>query len=237
MTSPPNFEHDTLRTANPQPHSGALPCDSYHHYYHYQSSTQYLWLARACYLLGADAQAQEAIKKALFQDHFNAEALAIKNKGGIGDIAHTYDKHPLFDTQFCDSVGRRHDAATVPHDEGVHAVLRGDMATAVEKFAQALGASPAHSNSHLWMGKCRLAMGDATGAKKSFQEAIRLAHLDHDSYHKAASVEHLKRARAFMSRGEFDLAINDYTKALDLDRTNQDATTERTAAQKVRANK
>lgn len=234
---PEDFPHDTLRTANPQPHSGALLCDSYHHFYHYQASTQYLWLARICYLLEASAEAEQAIKKALFQDHFNEEALAIKNKGSVDGIAHTYDKHPLFDAQFCNSVGRKHDAVTVLHDEGVKAVLSGDMATAVEKFMQALNISPTHSNSHLWMGKCRLAMGDAIGAKKNMQEAIRLSHLDHEAYHKAASQEHVKRAREFFKRSELDLAINDYTKALDLDRTNQDAIKERDEAQKLRANK
>lgn len=187
-----------------------------------------------CYLLGNSAEAEQAIKKALFQDHFNAEALAIKNKGNSDDIAHTYDKHSLWDAEFCNSVGRKHDAATSLHDEGVKAVLSGDMATAVDRFMKALAASPTHSNSHLWMGKCRLAMGDAIGAKKNMQEAIRLAHLDHEAYHKSASQEHVKRAREFLKRGELYLAINDFNKALDLDRTNQDAIKERDAANKLR---
>lgn len=237
MTVPTSFEHDTLHTANPQPVSGALLCDSYHHYYHYQASTQYLWLARICYLLGEPGEAERAIKKALFQDHFNEEALAIKDKGSADDIAHTYSKHPLFDAQFCDAVGRKQVAATALHDAGVRAVLEGNVPAATQCFESAIAAAPMHSNSHFWLGKCRLSLGDPLGAKRNLQEAISLSHIDHEAYHKAASGEHVKRARAFMACGELDLAINDFTKALDLDRTNQDAATGRETAQKIRANK
>jgi len=60
--------------------ASALPCDGYHHYYHYQSSAQYLWLGRALQLLGKYEDAAKSYKNSIFQDHFNAEALKWKKE-------------------------------------------------------------------------------------------------------------------------------------------------------------
>src|ERR1700753_3853410 len=51
--------------------SSPLACDAYHHYYHYQSSAQYLWLATTLRVLGRTNEAIVAYNNAIFQDHFN----------------------------------------------------------------------------------------------------------------------------------------------------------------------
>lgn len=231
---PENFDHDKPPTPATQPASGALPCDGYHHFYHYQSSTQYLWLARLCHDLGDKAAAEDAVKKALFQDHFNEEALAIKTQGNTQGVNHTYSKHPLLDAQFCESVGRSPDNATTLHDGAVKAILEGNIAQAILHLEQAIAANPKHSNSHFWLGKCRMLEGRLEEARALVQEAIRLAHLDHEAYHRSASDIHLERARQFLHNGSLDLAINDYTKALDLNRSNVAASAELAAAEKLR---
>ena len=52
-----------------------LPCDRYHHHYHYQASAQYLWLAETLRALGRTEYALAAYDKAIFQDHLNQEAI------------------------------------------------------------------------------------------------------------------------------------------------------------------
>ena len=174
------------------------------------------------------------MKKALFQDHFNEEALAIKAKGSDKGIEHSYNKHPLYDVEFCASVARKTDAATALHDDAVKALLTEDTQKAILLFAEAVASFPTHSNSHFWLGKCRMLEGKTSEAKTLLLEAIRLAHQGHDAYHHSASDAHVARARAFLAEGNIDLAINDFTKALDLNRGNEVALKEREAAQRVK---
>lgn len=213
---------------------GALPCDAYHHYYHYQSSAQYLWLARACFALGDKDAAAAALKKALFQDHFNEEALALSSVSIPADVPFSYDKHPLRDATFLASVGLPAGVATFMHDEAAQLFEQAKYEQALKQFAKAAACDSEHSNSHFGMGKCCFMLGQFDEARKHVTEAVRLSHLAHDAYHRAASQAHVKRAREFMTQGEIDLAINDFSKALDLHRGNQDALSGREQAQKMR---
>jgi tetratricopeptide (TPR) repeat protein len=216
--------------------AGALPCDAWHHYYHYQSSAQYLWLAETLSAMGREAEALKAYERAIFQDHFNAEALAGKGRGVREARAPKYDKHPVFDLEFLSLIGQLPDDATKPHDEAARALLAKDIAGALALLDKAIAAAPLHSNSHFTRGKCFFYERRFDEAATSFTEAIRLSHIKHDGYHRAASAEHLARGGEFFKQGKLDLAVNDFTKALDLHRGNKEALKARAEAYRAKGN-
>jgi tetratricopeptide (TPR) repeat protein len=214
-----------------------LPCDTYHHYYHYQSSAQYLWLAETLRALGRRKEALAAYERAIFQDHFNEEALeGKKDVTRVTRHVPRYNKHPFFDLEFRGLIGELPDDATKPHDEGATALLAGDIPKALLKLDEAIAAAPHHGNSYFTRGKCYYLERNFEAVLADFTEAIRLSHRRHDAYHRAASADHLARGREFLKRGEPDLAVSDFTKALDLYRGNKEALKARAEAYRAKGN-
>jgi Tfp pilus assembly protein PilF len=66
------------------------------------------------------------------------------------------------------------------------------------------------------------------------REAVRASHLAHDAYHRRASDAHLARGQQFLAAGEVELAIQDFTKALDLHRGNKVALAARASAYRLK---
>ena len=171
-------------------------------------------------MLGQKKEAVAAYDKALFQDHFNEAAMAGKERetrdGERGIRGFKYDKHPLLDGEFRMSIGEVPCAVSRLHDAGVRG---SDIAC----FNAAIALDPSHSNSYFARGKYWFAEKSYDRACTDFREAIALSHIKHNDYHRLASGEHLARGKAFLNAGELDLAVNDFTKALDLWPQNQDA--------------
>jgi tetratricopeptide (TPR) repeat protein len=226
-----------MRAARCNPQLAALACDHYHHFYHYQSSAHYLWLAETLCALGEYETANAAYTKSIFQDHFNEEALKGKEEGAAHEArAPVYAKHPLFDIAFCANIGELPSEATRRHDDGVKALLAGDIVGALSAFNNAIAIEPAHSNSYFARAKLWFAQGAHVKAGTDLEEAIRLSHLKHDSYHRFASDEHLVRGARLLLDGEVELAIADFTKALDLNRRNRKALLARAAVYRAKGN-
>ncbi len=70
----------------------------------------------------------------------------------------------------------------------------------------------------------------------AFGEAVRVFAARHDRYHRHASDMHLRRGLYFLRAGETDLAIADFSKALDLHRHNVEALRERAGAYRLKGN-
>lgn len=60
--------------------------------------------------------------------------------------------------------------------------------------------------------------GRLEDAIAAWSEALRIHGARHDHYHRGASLQHLHRGYAQLRLGELDLAIADFSKAIDLDR-------------------
>lgn len=213
-----------------------LSCDAYHHYYHYQSSAQYLWLATTLRVLGRTNDAIVAYNNAIFQDHFNQEALDGKkellSENSFSPFIPKYDKHPVTDAEFCKSIGELPNACTKLHDKAAAEYLAG-------KYAYILSIIPPdsfHSNSCFLLGKCWFHLQRYGKATDNFREAIRLSHMHHDRYHHHASTQHFLRGTTLFYGGDLDLAIADFTKALDLNRNNCEAKMARARAYKEKGN-
>lgn len=212
-------------------------CDRQHHYFHYQSSAQYLWLARTYDALGEYEEAKNCYDKAIFQDHLNMEAIEGKQYGHQGIVTPPkYDKHPSRDRDFCAAIGQPVSSVTLVHDQGVLFMETHQYEKAFLCFDAAVYESPEHSNSYFGRGKCQFIQQQFVAACSDFREAIRLSHHMHDSYHRNASDLHAQRARWFETQGEMDLAIADYSKALDLFRQNRDVRLSRSALYRKKGN-
>lgn len=203
------------------PEKGALPCDAFHHHYHYQSSAQYTLLAHLCFALGKKEEMQLAISKALFQDHYNEEALELRASGFAGDLPR-YAKHPLTDAEFCANIGKPATRATQWHDEAM-ALMERDPAAAQELLEKLVRHYPTHSNGRFRLAQLYAVQNLHKQAYTQLIEAIRLSHEEHDGYHQTASGEHVARGAEFARHAEYDLAINEFHKALDLHRGNAEA--------------
>jgi tetratricopeptide (TPR) repeat protein len=179
-------DNDSLQLATCNMQLSALPCDAWHHYYHYQSSAQYLWLAETLRALGKTKEARTAYERALFQDHLNEEAKRREETVHWTEKPEArmprYNKHPFFDLEFRGLIGELPDDATRSHDEGATALLAGDTAKALLHLEKAIAAVPHHSNSYFARGKCRFFEHKFDEALVDFTEAIRLSHQRHDAY-------------------------------------------------------
>lgn len=192
-----------------------LVCDRYHHFYHYQASAYYLWLAETLNFLGEYFAADEAFTKAIFQDHRNKEA---KDRKGVRSEVFRpifYNEHPLSDAVFCESVGRLTGVATALHDTALKHYLAQDFETALNALVTC-----EQENGFFLKGKCWIAMGEYEQAKIALQEAVRLSHIQHDNYHQQAAAAHIERGTLFLKQNALDLAIADFSKALDLHKNN-----------------
>ena len=218
-----NSAHDTLAGFTFNPKLSSLACDHFHHFYHYQSSAQYLWLAETLRAPGRTEEMISAYDKAIFQDHMNDEAIEAKNNSARDRVVPVYDIHPASDAEFCKSVGRAAGEATKRHDEATAFFTAQNYAAALIAIDNAIAADAAHSNSYFLRGRIYFMQGEYEKARADLEESIRLAHLDHEAYHRFASEEHLARAKKFLGEEEYDLAITDCTKALDLDHKNKEA--------------
>jgi tetratricopeptide (TPR) repeat protein len=234
------YSASPLATCNLQPATSALPCDAWHHHYHYQSSAQYLWLAETLAALEKPDGAVAAYDKAVFQDHLNVAAIEGKKKVAgrklqVADVlqhAASYAKHPLLDAEFCISTGGQPDESTPFHDKAAGYYLAGD-------YMRALAILPVdilHGNSRFLRGKCWFRLKEYEKACEDLSEAVRLSHLRHDAYHRFASRQHFLRGERFLNEGGIDLAIAGFTRALDLHGGNKDARKARAAAYYAKGN-
>lgn len=145
-------------------------------------------------------------------------------------LALSYDKHTLNDAAFCRDMGRGLSAATGLHDAASALFLKSDYLGALGRIDAALQADAGHANSHFLRGRCWFAMENYAKAAESFAAALAVIVHEHDAYHRQASDLHMQRGQLLCGGENWDLAIADFTKALDLHTGNLKALAERAGA-------
>jgi tetratricopeptide (TPR) repeat protein len=156
-------------------------------------------------------------------DYLNKESCKLNIK---------YSNHPVYDTQFCQLIGCEITEITRQHDKAVSSYLSGDYQQAIK----ILEANENHSNSQFLIGKCLIALEKYEEAGIYLSESIKLSHIKHDEYHKLASNIHVQRGIEFMRQEELELAIMDFSKALDLYNNNHEALRQRAKAYRLKGN-
>lgn len=198
-------------SANHSSHLDALnrdvaACDQHHHLYHYKSSHMHLCYGLHLRASGDEAAARKEFEAAVFQDHLNSQAKEALSSLQ-GNAAAIQSGSPR---------STRHDGGAYDTHIQTHAIER--LAT----FEASLGWEPDTS-------MVRLAVGE-------YLEALRICNDRHQRYHRHASNAHLSRGRWHEAQGNLDLAIADYSKALDLNSKNQDALHARATLYRLKEN-
>jgi tetratricopeptide (TPR) repeat protein len=207
-TSESMDDHDT-----PLPIScnGQLACDRYHHFYHYKSSYQHLMLAQKLNAAGDEEGATKHFKAALFQDHLNEAAKIGHAELVSASISKLHQPELLPD-------GSRNKFGMTKYDTHITS----GAIEALVTYERSLG----------WEEDASMELC----ARGKFAEALAISSERHDRYHRHASDEHLKRGKEFLRAGEIDLAIADFSKALDLYRGNKEARAARAGAYRAKGN-
>ena len=128
------------------------------------------------------------------------------------------------------------ESASLYHDRGFFYQQLEEMDLAQADYESALKRSPTHSHAWYGKGRCAMARGEYKSAMECFNHAITLSSEQHDAYHQFASVGHMRRGKLSFFLGNRELAINDYTKALDLYPKNVDALLARANCYKGKGN-
>ena len=195
--------------------------DSYHHFYHYQSSAFQLWLAESFCAMGEWEPALAHFDKAVFQDHLNMFALY-----GRGYLFYRNGKSAEAWKDF--SLVQKHQFSGIAYEQVTQwkAVLSpyGKHPLGQKQFCPEAGIEDSLTGDALCKtGQEHFAQGDYAKAAEHFAQAVTLSGQAHDAYHRFASQLRLQRATQFVAEGEIDLAIADCSKALDLWNENDSA--------------
>jgi tetratricopeptide (TPR) repeat protein len=175
--------------------SAVMLSNQYHHYVHYICST--IHCARAEWAT-TDATRTEAIEAALFQDHTNARALALRD-GALPLPA--YDL-PMWEDEEWPAAIRPPAGKLSAQDMNSGAWLCRDAAPVRRLAAVAFGHAAANR------------MDDA---RTTMEEVARLAHRWHRHYHRQASLHRLQRGRIWQAMEEPYLALDEFRHAHDID--------------------
>lgn len=229
--------------------------DQYHHYYHYQGSYQYTLLAECHAYLDELGEALAAYKKAVFQDHTNPRALmglkAVENNQPLPLGLPEYTRMVEYDSDLSHYIflpGERplkpektHTApeennASSLYDAAIHAINKKDTDKAREYFILTLKLNPEHSKAAFGLGRIAFEKHAYRDALVWIKKACAMLSEEHDAYHWTSSFHRLWRGEVYEAMGDADMAIADYSKAIDLQGKNTDAYLARAKAYLAKGN-
>ena len=216
--------------------------ECYHHFYHYQGSFQYCLLAESHHQLGEWDEAATAYEKSLFQDHTNARALegvaqlisrdmALLSENYTRMVEYDHDiptliylpgQKPVHKEKTQQRL-RENKTPSGLYDLGIWYFLQGDHENARVAFAECLREDASHSKAVFAMGRIAHTHQQWRDAVAWLRHAARLLAEEHDGYHWTASHHRYMRAGLHMAMNALDMAIADYTKALELQNKNKQA--------------
>lgn len=114
-------------------------------------------------------------------------------------------------------------SAALFHDRGCYNLHLGAYGCGISDYSEAITLDSTHSNAYYGRGTCFWHQQKRRPALQDYDDAIRLSTMKHEAYHHQASQLHAVRGEIYGRIGEIELAINDYTKAIDLNRQHVDA--------------
>lgn len=200
-------------------------CDKHHHFYHYKSSWMHLAYANALRAAGNGEAAKKHYKAAIFQDHLNEEAKTalafpspLTGEGGA--------KHRMGVNESDITITPTRLSGDLPRQGGGEKTYDTHITTgaieALITFEASLGWEKDVS-----VELCR---------NGQYEEALKICAARHDAYHHHASASHVARGKWFEDNSYPDLAIADYSKALDLNGKNTGAITSRARVYRAKNN-
>lgn len=113
--------------------------------------------------------------------------------------------------------------ADLYYERCCYALQYDDLDLAVEDANKALELDDSHYKAHFSLARCLFAKDAFAEALEEIERANSLLEVAHEHYHRQASRQHISRTLVYKKMGQYDLAVTDAGKAIDLNRDNVNA--------------
>lgn len=197
----------------------------YHAPIHFECSAQFLLRAKLHFPMGEEQKAKADIESAIFQDHDNRPALQMKRDGWKRDMQLAeYDRHLMTECEwyFETTRNRREMNDLLPHqwqhDRAIFFMRQGDFHQAGAILSDLLKQRPAYPMAWHHRALIFLELNEPRQAFSDVNRAIAEAEKWHETYHHDAALHHYHRGQLYAEMGEMEMAVMDFSKAIDLDK-------------------
>lgn len=197
----------------------------YHPLIHFECSAQYLQRAMLHLQMREQEKAKQDLDAALFQDHGNQSALHLKANGWNKDNPPPkYDNNLMTETAWHNETSRvqselyQLQAHQQEHDKAVYFFRHNNMRAAFVIIGDLIKQRPDYAMAWHHRALMFLHIGETRQAYDDLNSAISAAESWHESYHYNAALHHLHRGQLYAETGQPEMALNDYEKALQLEK-------------------
>lgn len=195
----------------------------YHAPIHYECSAQYTMRAILHFEMAEFDKGQADLDAAIFQDHENHVATQLKEHGyQRGMEVQEYTRDLMTEMAWRYEIGRTQAefGALQPyqqqHDKAIYYYRHGLLKEAVGTLNLLLKNNPDYSIAWHHRAEVYLVMRERRQAYADVNKAIETAHTWHENYHFNAALHHLHRGLVYADTGQPEMAMMDFTKALEL---------------------
>ena len=195
----------------------------YHAPIHFECSAQFTLRAVLHFEMGEHEKAKADLEAAIFQDHENHVAQNLKMNGytrGMQVQEYTHDL--MTETAWHFETSRKHTEIgelqpyQQQHDKAIYFYRHGLMKEAVATLSMLLKQQPNYPMAWHHRAEMYLVMNERRQAYADINRAIEESHLWHEGYHYNAALHHLHRGLVYAQTGQPEMAMMDFSKALDL---------------------
>ena len=256
------YNRSNVENAIIEMHKAINLADQYHPLIHFQGSHLYFDMAQIAMIMGNMKKAEEYSDKAVFFDHNNEAAKMMKNEVTTKFSSSDYSKSSINILDYHNKIklsqqGFLFEASPekpktiaglssimVEHDRAMNDISSGDLDNGFNILLELTKNIDNHENDETTKQMIFHHLGQAYArqenwgkAKESFEQAKIYDKILHESYHMQASRLYYDRGCFYFENNEDDMAINDFNKALYLDKNNMLALQSRLELNKKRNNR
>ncbi len=215
--------------------------DKYHPLIHFQGS--HLFLDKACALDHLDRadEAEKDFEHAVFLDHRNEFAMNKMRTSPANTLSNYHPSTPRLQDYHNRIKLSMHgylfnaiptsDGDTLPFDDDV---LGHDAAYTLQENGNIVAARNAYETHlknhmrcrHSWhhLGQCHVMLGELYEAVRCFGRSAKIEESVHKAYHTDAARHFTNRGIIYLMQDDWDMALNDFNKALNLNKGDLKAT-------------
>jgi tetratricopeptide (TPR) repeat protein len=197
----------------------------YHSIIHFEHSASCLQRALILFSMGEEEKAKADVEQAIFQDHSNQPALMLQQQGWQRGMEFPEYESNLMTALACEQEIRRAPYSfdqLLPyqqaHDKAIYYWRHGDAEHAIGIMSEMLQQNPDYAMAWHHRALMFLELGDTRQAHADLDKAIEAGERWHMNYHHGAAMHHLHRGQMHHHLNDSDMAMMDYSKAVDIDK-------------------